>query len=738
MAIGLASGMEAASAAPVLVPDAKQALTFFATLFPAGNGESIHFRGVSEPKDNRSNQNLHYALDENFSANVGGFLEWCAVDGRAAFFLPGVVKGTGAGKKDVLSLPAVLVDFDKGDTEANLRAAESVVGPATVVVESGGQTEAGPKLHAYWRLDAPADGEAIAEACRVREALALRFGGDPAFKQPAQVIRVPGSLHLKRSPTLVKLRTVRPEAVYSLPALGDAVGIAPSTAGSSSNFFDFNSVDARQDDVGRALTAPVHEGGIDELTRFEAAGKAIGHFIRMVREGRMAPNEAWLAVKEWNVATLVPPWSEQRLRTDFDRLVRADVAERGPLVAIQPAIPQAATGLKLTDWYAKTQFIGRPPGRRWLVEGLIPRGTPGVFAAVGDAGKSMLALQLANVVASYPAPATTVESPAGISDTPFFFGQPIVGRGAAVFLTGEDDRDEVHRRLDTIDPIGAWRAESSRLMVIPLVSAGGARSYITSGQRGPEFTPAWHELRAQLEAMPDLALVVLDPLTLFVGGDTNDNTVGAAFMGELNQLAARTGAAIVLVHHFAKSASGKIGGLSDARNAVLGAGAWVNNARWSLVLWEAEQDPAYSTLKALGRAQQARQAGQVYFGGLTKSNAPGAKVLRTLVRGTSGVLEDRTDELRALAPAATDVDEGLYRGLCAMKEKNPRFSFTKSPTALWEALGAAIRKHDLPITKDGKARGKHAIVEVVERLIDAGKIAPTDDPSGKRYEPVVA
>jgi hypothetical protein len=361
-------------------------------------------------------------------------------------------------------------------------------------------------------------------------------------------------------------------------------------------------------------------------------------------------------------------------------------------------------------------------------------GTPGVFAAVGDAGKSMLALKLANVVASYPEPSST--DVLDIS-SPLFFGQPVVGRGTAVFLTGEDDEAEVHRRLDAIDPSGAWKEDGSRLIVTPLVSAGGARAYIANTPRGPEFTPAWREIRSQLEELPDLALVVLDPLTLFVGGDTNDNMLGAAFMGELAQLAAKTGAAIMLVHHFAKSGSTKITSLTDARHAILGAGAWVNNGRWSLVLWEADQDAAYSALKALGRTQQARQAGVVYFGGMTKSNAPAAKVLRTLVRAPGGVLEDQTEQLRALAPSSLDVDEALWNELCAQKAKNPTFSFTLSASALWDAWRPAIRKRDLPITKDGKARGKHAIVDVADRLVETGRIALTEDRGGKRYEPVL-
>ena len=48
-----------------LEPDHKAALTFFATLYPTGRGEIIHFRGVPEPKDGRPPHNLHYALDEH-------------------------------------------------------------------------------------------------------------------------------------------------------------------------------------------------------------------------------------------------------------------------------------------------------------------------------------------------------------------------------------------------------------------------------------------------------------------------------------------------------------------------------------------------------------------------------------------------------------------------------------------------------------------------------------------------
>ena len=68
----------------------------------------------------------------------------------------------------------------------------------------GGRIEIGPKLHVYWRLYAHRI-EAGAEALRrFRPALAICFGGDPAFGHQAEVIRTSHCLHLKGCLCLAK------------------------------------------------------------------------------------------------------------------------------------------------------------------------------------------------------------------------------------------------------------------------------------------------------------------------------------------------------------------------------------------------------------------------------------------------------------------------------------------------------------------------------------------------------
>jgi hypothetical protein len=703
-------------------PDIKQALQFFAALYPAGG--IVHMRSVAEPKDGRAALNHHYQLDHKFPGVLADYLNFCATDRRAAFFLPGTVQAGATGKAGVLSLPSILADFDKGDAPANLAAAEALLGPATMTVESGGTTDANtPKLHAYWVLEEPAMKADIDTACAARLALAERFNGDRAFQQPAQIIRIPGSIHQKGTPKLVQLRSVT-AARYSLPALSSLLGVTaaqPAPAAGSPDFFDFSrTAGAGVDTLTRALTAPVHSEGADGITRFEAAGSALGHFIRMVRQGKMTEPEAWQAALEWNQATLIPPWEPDRLRGDFDRLAALDLRTHGAIVA--PALPAApASGWALTDWRSD-RFQGAPPVRQWIVDGVIPTATAGIFAAPGDAGKSMMALKLALDVATLP------PNENGLAFPPRFFGGDVIARGAVVLITSEDDAEEVHRRLHALDPTN--QRAGKPLYVVPMISAGGARSIVADGANGPCPTPFWVEMRAQLAAIPNLQLAIFDPLSSLVAGDTNDNTIGAAYMMIQSELAATTRAASLTLHHFAKG-RGTPASLNEARDAIRGAGAFVDNARWALVMWEADEEDAYNTLKPLGQEKRTKAAGIVYRGGLAKSNAPGEKRIRTLVRNAeTGLLEDVTEQLRKATPRHDEIDDRVFKALMARKLTHPKFTVPKSRKAL-EQHGV------MDIVQAAVDLGGRQIELSIERLIKNGQLQRTEDAGvSPRFEPV--
>ena len=125
--------------------------------------------------------------------------EAAASVGRAIYVIPGTVGHNGEARAEhVRQMQALVVDLDEGDISAKRDHLIRNLGPATLTIESGGLTEAGqPKLHLWWKLTEPAEGEDLARLCRLRAAMALKVGGDDSFGSAHQPIRVPGTIHGK-------------------------------------------------------------------------------------------------------------------------------------------------------------------------------------------------------------------------------------------------------------------------------------------------------------------------------------------------------------------------------------------------------------------------------------------------------------------------------------------------------------------------------------------------------------
>lgn len=678
----------AAALAPAPVPNVKDALAFFAALF--SHQGCIHFRSVPEPKDERRPVNHHYMLDQGFKAVLGDFLAYCNVEQRAAFFLPGFVRPGGTGKADVLSLPTILVDFDKGNPAANLAAAEGLIGPATVVVESGGETASGPKLHAYWRLATPASGSAIEQACRVREELAHRFGGDPAFKQAAQVIRIPGSVHFKGKPKLVKLRRVGAET-YDLAAVVAKLGLHAPTA--ADPFFDFNNVvPLHASAVDRVMTAPIRAEAQDELTRFDGAGVAIGHFLRQIREGRMTLDQAWEAAKAWNAATMQPPWPEDRLRIDFDRLASIDAAANGPFKV--PAIP-ANEWARFDKWTADA-FRGAPQPRPWLIDGVLALGIPGMIAARGGVGKSYLIADLALRVAIDAPVANTHD----YNDRQIIFGGEVMAHGTVVVFAAEDDHLTIHERLIELDPDEKRFAAPDRLRIIPLPSAGGARAlFRTTARDHFEETAEFEAIRAWLRTLPDLKLIVFDPLQAFVAADITAKPEAGQFVcTTLGALAAETKATVLVTHHVGKTKTA-IGSAEELRDAIRGTTALVDGLRWVYGLWDMS-------------AGSKGGDDVVAAGGVAKANLKTCRREHEYRRLPSGVL-------RQIPPTIAPNDfserlDALEKAIIGAAAAGAPFTHTSKSSGLF------AEQHRLP--EPFKNMSKAPLEKLGKQLLNAGRI----------------
>lgn len=258
--------------------------------------------------------------------------EKAARDGRGVFVVPGsVARGGRARAEDVIQSAVVLVDLDAGDIASKLAHLEAHLGPATLVVASGGCTEEGQaKLHGYWRLTRCAEGSELACLVRLRTLIEQRVGGDSSFESLHQPIRVAGTVHGKFGVYApVRIIAHRPNE-YDLDQLNARAETMPNLPGIALKI----ATGTRRSKGPAAtdlLVRTTNAGAVDETTRFEAVGKVIGHWLHMVRSGRLSLQSAWARTQEYNAACIVPPWDEARLASSFKSILARDVRNHGPM-----------------------------------------------------------------------------------------------------------------------------------------------------------------------------------------------------------------------------------------------------------------------------------------------------------------------------------------------------------------------------------------------------------------------
>jgi hypothetical protein len=144
---------------------------------------------------------LHGTLD-----NHGATLEKLNDQGAGVFVTVNKTDGRGRKKSNITRARALFVDLDG----APIQPVRNSPTPPHIVVESSPG-----RYHAYWRVsNCPLD------ACELAlKELIRRFDGDPACSDRSRVLRLPGFLHHKREPFMVRVISMEP-GEYLLSELG--------------------------------------------------------------------------------------------------------------------------------------------------------------------------------------------------------------------------------------------------------------------------------------------------------------------------------------------------------------------------------------------------------------------------------------------------------------------------------------------------------------------------------------
>jgi len=181
-------------------PDAGQIATFLDAVFGYCEG-LIPVRGFVDKGQGFDGKphNIWIEADDTAPEKLATFANWAAREGAAVYVIPGTVTEPGQAKSaDVLQMQAIIVDLDAGDIPAKLEHLTRHLGQPTLIIESGGRTPDGAtKLHVWWRLTEPAEGEDLALLCALRGEIAIKVGGDTHFRSAHQPIRVAGSVYHK-------------------------------------------------------------------------------------------------------------------------------------------------------------------------------------------------------------------------------------------------------------------------------------------------------------------------------------------------------------------------------------------------------------------------------------------------------------------------------------------------------------------------------------------------------------
>jgi len=173
------------------------------------------------------------------------------------------------------------------------------------------------------------------------------------------------------------------------------------------------------------------------------------------------------------------------------------------------------------------------PLRRWLVEGWIPMRNVTLLSGDGATGKTTIALQLA------------VSCAVGRND---WFGGLIDESGPVLFLTAEEERDEVHYRLSKI--VDYYQIEFAALTNLHIHCAAGEDCLLGNTNKLGLFhaSERYEQLKILLATLHP-KLVILESSADLYGGNENDRSSVRQFIRLLRALAIEFDCAVVLISH---------------------------------------------------------------------------------------------------------------------------------------------------------------------------------------------
>lgn len=258
-------------------------------------------------------------------------------------------------------------------------------------------------------------------------------------------------------------------------------------------------------------------------------------------------------------------------------------------------------------------FTHEPEPDEYVLPGLMPA-TVGSIVSPGGQGKSILALMLSCLVGG------------GVD----LLDLGTFPMGTAVYLSAEDSRKILHKRFFHI---GAKLDTGQRENCADGIRIKDLTKYNPDLING-DHAGAWRDAIEKLAG--ESRLLILDTLRSFHSSDENNSTAMSNLIGYLRAIAARTGCAIVFLHHTNKSAT--INGQGDQQQASRGSSVLTDNIRWQAYLAGMTSEESEKLTDDDGQPIGEDRGYYVRFG-ISKQNYGSPFTEKWYRRGKGGILE---------------------------------------------------------------------------------------------------
>ena len=300
-------------------------------------------------------------------------------------------------------------------------------------------------------------------------------------------------------------------------------------------------------------------GSVAQGRRNDFLTRAAGHYSSKVK----SPDDLFPFLCLVNQHYCSPPLDDQEVES-----VAKSVGRYMQVVA--PTLAGASV-ISLNDGLIQLAAAPKSPRATLWGDMLFP-GKYSILAGPGGTSKTMLAVGLG------------VQVCLGRS-----WGDEPVTRGASLLVLGEEDGDEVHRRVNAALTPFHTNEQDEVLRLMRVVPAAGKNIRLVQLVQNNPVQSAFaddlinlsHELSDK--ANTPVRLIVIDHARLVGAGDSNDASHVTELTRVLTHIAQETGAAVLLIGHSPKSIHGKNDG-ELSQSDVVGSGAYVDNARSAFLM----------------------------------------------------------------------------------------------------------------------------------------------------------